>query len=298
MANEIPKGEFAELNLSDILLDDNIRQVAAEITGEDMNLVMSVRELGVLEPVIIRKDKAGKHHLRAGYRRYAAAKEVGLEVIPTMIYTVDELQGLEMALVENLQREDMNPIDRADALKQLVDKAGVPQKEVAARLGISEGYISQHWALLELPSSVQKAIRSGAMPYTCGREFARLKEAPKLQQAAFVEWEEKELTPKKLSVLVKDMLTAEDARKAAEPVKAEEKTKTPRKAKKDEEEEAVVTLVDQMRNAKIKVKSETGLRKLLMEWAEKVETSRKPETRRERELVLEGIRMAAGVELE
>lgn len=299
---EIPVGELTHVDIKDIIATENIR-TDLSLTDKDKNtnLVDSVRQHGVVEPVILRKDPEGKLHLRAGYRRYNAAKEAGLKQIPANIFTVDESKGLELALIENLQRVDMNPLDRAMAFKDLIEKAGIEQQEAAKRLGISPGYISQHLAILELPTGVQKMVKSGKLEFTAARHLTRLKE-PKLIE----EMVEKgldgmaaaEVDEKVRSLLHREEERAKKAREAARAKARDEAKASGKPTPKDAEEtDEPPTLVEQYKQAKLKPRSEKSLRALLMEYGEKFENARSDERKKEYELILKGLELAAGVEV-
>jgi len=185
------QGTFKVLALAEIDATKNIRSAEASLQTKDgRDLVASVRKHGVIQPVIVVKGKDGKLILRAGYRRYAAVKKLAGEQkrtwenakLPAMVYEVSEADAIEKALLENVHREDMNAFDKAKVIDQLI-KLGTDQTRLAENLGMSQGYISQLLALLQMPASVQKAVKAERLPFTAARELSRLKDGALLAQA-------------------------------------------------------------------------------------------------------------------
>jgi len=121
-------------------------------------LADSIREVGLLQPVLVRPAGDG-FELIAGERRWRAARRVGLQVIPAVVRETDDNTALEEALVENLQREDLNPLEEAGAYQQLIEDFGLTHEQVAARVGRSRASISNTLRLLQLPPSIQRAVR-------------------------------------------------------------------------------------------------------------------------------------------
>jgi ParB family chromosome partitioning protein len=121
-------------------------------------LADSIREVGLLQPVLVRPAGDG-FELIAGERRWRAARRVGLQVIPALVRESDDNTALEQALVENLQRSDLNPLEEAAAYQQLIEDFKVTHEQVAARVGKSRAAISNTLRLLQLPPSIQRAVR-------------------------------------------------------------------------------------------------------------------------------------------
>ncbi len=148
---------FQDLPISAIF--PNSRQPRSGFDEEAMAaLTASVRELGVLQPVLVRASGEGTYELIAGERRWRAAKRAGLPLIPAIIRTVDDTASLEQALVENLQREDLNPLDEAAAYQQLLEDFHLTHDELAARMGKSRAAISNTLRLFQLPPYVQRLL--------------------------------------------------------------------------------------------------------------------------------------------
>ena len=151
----------------------NRRQPRTQFDEEAMAaLTASVRELGVLQPVLVRATGQGSFELIAGERRWRAAKRAGLPLVPAIIRTVDDTASLEQALVENIQREDLNPLDEAAAFQQLLEDFHLTHDELAARVGKSRAAISNTLRLFQLPPSVQRLLAEARL--TAGHARALL----------------------------------------------------------------------------------------------------------------------------
>ena len=123
-------------------------------------LSASISELGVLQPVLLRRIDDGQYELVAGERRWRAARLAGLRVIPAIVRDIDDLASLEQAVVENLHRSDLNPLEEAAAYRQLMDDFGLTQEMVARRVGKSRSAVANLLRLFQLPSSIQRLIAS------------------------------------------------------------------------------------------------------------------------------------------
>ena len=126
-------------------------------------LAASVRELGVLQPVLVRELETGAYELIAGERRWRAATRAGLATIPVIVRGADDLASLEAAIVENLHRQDLNPLEEAAAYKQLIEDFTLTHDEVAARVGKSRAAISNTLRLLQLPAPIQRLVSDGQL---------------------------------------------------------------------------------------------------------------------------------------
>jgi len=125
-------------------------------------LADSIREVGLLQPVLVRPAGDG-FELIAGERRWRAARRVGLQTIPALVRETDDDAALEQALVENVQREDLNPLEEAAAYQQLIEDFKLTHEKVAARVGKSRAAISNTLRLLQLPPSIQRAVRESQL---------------------------------------------------------------------------------------------------------------------------------------
>ncbi len=127
-------------------------------------LAESIKEHGVFQPILVRRAIEG-YELVAGERRLRAAKIAELEKIPAIVVDFNDTQMMEVSLLENIQREDLSPIEEAEAFKQLVDKVGYTQEELAKRVGKSRTYVTNSLRLLKLPYEVKEMVRKGELSY-------------------------------------------------------------------------------------------------------------------------------------
>ncbi|MBD8071244.1 ParB/RepB/Spo0J family partition protein [Bacillus sp. PS06] len=140
----------------------------------------SILAHGILQPIIVRKSIKG-FEIVVGERRYRAAKQAKLSSIPAVVRDLSEQQMMELALLENLQREDLNPIEEAIAYQSLIDHLKLTQEQLAQRLGKSRPHIANHLRLLTLPSNVQQLISDGKISMGHGRTLLGLKKKDKLK---------------------------------------------------------------------------------------------------------------------
>ncbi|MEW5322029.1 ParB/RepB/Spo0J family partition protein [Geobacillus thermoleovorans] len=143
-------------------------------------LKQSILQHGILQPLIVRRAPNG-FEIVVGERRYRAAKEANLPSVPVVVRELTDEQMMEFALLENLQREDLNPIEEAMAYKMLMDKLHLTQEEVASRVGKSRPHIANHLRLLSLPSDVQKLLMDGTLSMGHGRALLGLKQKSKMK---------------------------------------------------------------------------------------------------------------------
>lgn len=120
-------------------------------------LVASIREFGIVQPVVVRPVGAG-YELVVGERRWKAAQQAGLKTIPAIVRSSTSTESLEMALIENLQREDLNAIEEALAYRQLIDDFGISQNEIAKRVGKDRATVANTLRLLQLPAEIQRMV--------------------------------------------------------------------------------------------------------------------------------------------
>ena len=144
-------------------------------------LKASIQEHGILQPIIVRKSIKG-YEIVVGERRYRAAKAAELKTVPVVVRELDEKQMMELAVLENLQREDLTPIEEAAAYQMLMEKLGITQEELAKRLGKSRPHIANHIRLLGLSQPVQELISDGKLTMGHGRALLGLKNKKGLTQ--------------------------------------------------------------------------------------------------------------------
>ncbi len=166
---------YDEIRLDEIRAEGNIR----DSSEPDDALIASVREHGVIEPVIVRIGDDG-YELVAGFRRLAAARVVGLETIPARVMDLTDRQYREFQLLENELRQELDPLERARALKGLIEEHGLTQQQVGALLGKSQEWVSNQLRLLEAPEGVQESIRRGILSPSAALETLKVKDAPEI----------------------------------------------------------------------------------------------------------------------
>ncbi len=147
-------------------------------------LAASIRTYGVIQPVVVRQLPTGVYQLVAGERRLRAARLAGLEVVPAIVRDVGETGALELALVENLQREDLNPIDEAHGYESLMELSGATQADVSERVGRARSTVANALRLLELPPDVQDMLSEGELSAGHGRALLGFGTAEDVREGA------------------------------------------------------------------------------------------------------------------
>jgi len=156
-----PGSELRQVLLSDI--ERNPYQPRTVFDDEKLSeLTTSIKEVGVLQPILLREQN-GQYELIAGERRWLAARRAGLSSIPAVVRRIQDIQSFEQAIIENLHREDLNPIDEAVAYHRLMDEFSMTQQQVAERVGRSRPAVANALRLLHLSSDVQRLIMDGAL---------------------------------------------------------------------------------------------------------------------------------------
>lgn len=162
-APEKADGSEAFRSINEILISEieaNPFQPRKEFDEESMQeLASSIRQLGIIQPISVRELRHGKYQIITGERRWRAASIAGLETIPAYVRTADDQGLLEMALVENIQREDLNPMEVAISYQRLVEEIGMTQENLSERVGKKRSTITNYIRLLKLPPEIQLAIR-------------------------------------------------------------------------------------------------------------------------------------------
>jgi ParB family chromosome partitioning protein len=139
------------------------------------DLVMSIRQHGVLQPIVVTEDPEGGYELIAGERRMRASKLAGKDTIPAIVRSATDQERLELALIENIQRHDLNPVEEARAYRQLMDEFGLTQQQVADQVGKSRPAVANTLRLLDLPDDILSALESGDISAGKARALLSLK---------------------------------------------------------------------------------------------------------------------------
>lgn len=182
----VPDAQFVVLNVSDI--HPNRKQPRRDFDEQDMEeLIHSVREIGVLQPIVVRHSRekgAEKYELVMGERRWRATQRAGLETIPAIIRNTQDNNLLRDALLENLHRSQLNPIEEAAAYQQLMDEFGTTQEQLAQRIGRSRPQISNTIRLLKLPALVQRRVAAGVISAGHARVLLTLTDQAQIETLA------------------------------------------------------------------------------------------------------------------
>lgn len=154
------EGPSNELPIGDIVPNSRQPRTVFDDTALQ-ELAASIHEYGILQPLVVRPIAEGKHELIAGERRLRAAKIAGLKTVPVLVRSAGNQTSLELALIENLQREDINALESARAYRKLIDEFGLTQEQVADRVGKSRTVIANTVRLLRLPKRITDGLESG-----------------------------------------------------------------------------------------------------------------------------------------
>lgn len=176
-------------------------------------LVSSVREHGVIQPVLVRK-KGEAYQIVAGERRWRAAQIAGLETVPVRILEIDDFQAMELALVENLQREDLTPTETALGIQELIAKLNLTHEEAAVRIGISRTAVTNKLRLLQLPEEVIDMLERGDISEGHARTLLGLQDEGEIIETALLA-AQKDMSVRALEELVRKQTTAEKTDAAA-----------------------------------------------------------------------------------
>jgi ParB family chromosome partitioning protein len=181
----VPGATFAELPIGDIRPNTwQPRSVFDEVELDE--LVDSIREIGVLQPIVVRPDRSedGKYELIMGERRWRASELAGLETIPAIVRETDDADMLRDALLENLHRAQLNPLEEAAAYRQLLDDFGCTHEELATRIARSRPQISNTLRLLKLPPLVQRRVAAGILSAGHARALLSLTDGAEIERLA------------------------------------------------------------------------------------------------------------------
>ena len=175
--------EESEKDVTEINIDDirsNPYQPRRTFDIESLNeLARSIKEYGVVQPIIVKKSIKG-YELVAGERRTKAAKIAGLKKIPAIIKDFDDQEMMEIALVENIQREDLNPIDEATSISNIIKLRGYTQEEFANKFGKSRTYVTNILGLLKLPDEVKKLVEKRSLSMSHARVLSKIDDDDKV----------------------------------------------------------------------------------------------------------------------
>ena len=206
------KGDSAKIKVADIRPNPYQPRKKFDETGLS-ELADSIKEHGVFNPILVRKSISG-YELIAGERRLRASKLAKLEEIPAIIVDFDDRDMMEVSLLENIQREDLSPLDEAKAYEQLIKKLNYTQEELGKRVSKSRTYITNTMRLLKLPAKIQDLLNSGKLSYGHARALLAIDDEDTMEKLA------NRCIKENLTVRDIERLTREDKPKAASRPKA------------------------------------------------------------------------------
>jgi len=210
-------GHIIELELTAI--EVNPFQPRTSFNEESLReLASSIRELGVIQPITVRKLDFNKFQLVSGERRFRASKLVGLETIPAYIRIANDQESLEMALVENIQRQDLDPIEISLSYQRLIDEINLTQEQLSERVGKNRSTIANYLRLLKLDPIIQTGMRDGFLSMGHGRALINV-EDPQVQLDIYEKILERSLSVRDTEKLVRE-LNGNGAEKAPAKTKA------------------------------------------------------------------------------
>lgn len=175
--------ESSSLMIPIARVEPNSQQPRKNFYGID-ELAESIRRYGIIQPLTVRQLSNGQYQIIAGERRWRAAREAGLTEVPAVVIEADDLKAAELALIENLQREDLDPMEEAEGYRVLIDSFGLSQEEAAARVGKSRPAVSNALRLLALPEDIKKLVVEGKLSAGHGRTLLSLKRSSDMTAAA------------------------------------------------------------------------------------------------------------------
>ncbi len=211
MSQPKPAASINEIPLDKI--DANPWQPRSGFDEERLNeLAASIREIGIVQPLTLRKVMGGRYQLIAGERRFRAAKLAGLEALPAYIRDAEDDAMLEMALVENIQREDLDPIEVAISYQRLIEECNLTQESLSDRIGKKRSTIANFLRLLKLPAEIQLGLRESQITMGHARALITLKE-PRTQLKMFERIIKNDYTVRKVESLVREKGQAGDKAK-------------------------------------------------------------------------------------
>ena len=202
------------LNINEIIPNKEQPRKTFDQTALE-ELADSIRQHGVLQPLLVRPLPNGAYQLVAGERRWRASRLAELKEVPVIIKELTDTEAMEIAIIENLQREDLNPIEEAEGLQTLIDKCGFTQEEVATSVGKSRPAITNALRLLKLPEDVREMTKKGEISAGHARALLSFDSQALMQEVA--------------AKIVSDKLTVRDVEKLAKRPKTAETKKAPRR---------------------------------------------------------------------
>ena len=213
-------------NLNEVeinMIEPNPNQPRREFDEDALQeLATSIRELGIIQPITVRKQEGSKYQIIAGERRWRASQLAGLTTIPAYIVTVEDQNAMEMALVENIQREDLNAIEIALAYQHLAETTGMTQAKISERVGKSRAAVTNYMRLLKLPAQVQMALKNHEIEMGHARALLAI-DSPSQQIKLFKEVQQQQYSVRKVEELIQSLKSGNDVKTAKGKIAAKAK---------------------------------------------------------------------------
>ena len=204
LARELVVSAIQELNLTDIR--PNPFQPRTEFDEEALNeLAASIKSIGIVQPITVRAVEEGKYEIVAGERRFRASKLAGLTSIPAYIRKTEDDSLLELALIENIQREDLNAIEVAISYQRLIDECSLTQDQLSERVGKKRATIANYLRLLKLPAQIQLAVRDKKISMGHARAILGIDD-PDTQLMIFEQMLKYDFSVRKVEEIVREMV--------------------------------------------------------------------------------------------
>jgi ParB family chromosome partitioning protein len=244
-----PVNSISEILISQI--EANPFQPRTDFKDEELNeLAESIKVHGLIQPITVRKIGFDRYQLISGERRTRASRIAGLEKIPAFLRLADDQGMLEMALIENIQRENLNAMEVALSYKRLLDECKLNQEELGSRVGKNRSTVNNYMRLLKLPDNIQAALRDDKISMGHARAIINIDNVDE-QQYLFNEMMEKDLSVRQVEALVRE--ASERVKNEKNEVATTGKTKSKSSAKPDEVISKFQKILSEKFNSKIKI---------------------------------------------
>lgn len=289
-SKNITTAHFKTVPFKQLVIDQS-KNVRTDL-GNISDLMSSIEQDGILEPLLGYELEDGRVEVIAGFRRAQAAKQLKMDAVPVHIINEEDHPRYRVALVENLQREDMNALDKARGIHRMMSDLNADQREAARMLGVSDGYISQYLSVLELPEDVQSGLEVEDITIAHANQLNRLthedvEKRAKLQTQFYAETRKKQWTALTLREKV-DQYLAKHAPKKKKATEKEEPKKRGRPSKVD-------TLTSDVTARDVKPLKAEALFDVVQSYKVKMEKARSEDKQQEYKYVLQGLLIAAGL---
>ena len=262
-----PQGSSTINEIAIDLIEPNPNQPRREFDDQALQeLAASIRELGIIQPVTLRQVEDNRFQIIAGERRWRASQLAGLKAIPAYIRTLNDETVMELALVENIQREDLNAIEIALAYQHLLDSDGMTQEKVSERVGKSRAAIANYLRLFRLPAQIQLSLQKKEIDMGHARALLAL-DSPSLQVKLYKEIIKNNYSVRKVEEMVKSLNNGEDVKTVKKTLKGQSTL--------SEHHEAMKNRIGSLMGTKVQMAcSQSGKGKITIPFASEEELTR------------------------